>query len=316
MRLSLAQIETFYWIARLGSFHAAAAHLCVTQPSISGRIRELERELGCQVFDRSGSRVRLTDAGKAIQHHSEQVLSLMRNIYLDTRPDKLRGLLRLGVVETVAHVALPGLMRQLNTMRPSLHVELSVDVGSNLLQALNDRRLDVAVTTDAVAVNGIRVAPLRPIDLAWIGPVDHPLAGKTIRPEDLVQQVIFTQPPASTIGTTISNWFRQSQSAPQSLNLCNSLSVTSELIAAGLGFAVMTPALLREELRSRVHVFSAIPALPEPVLSIAALEETWSDDILWIGHFIAEKWTIGSFKTISEEPVNARGSRSGELTLR
>ena len=62
MRLTLAQIETFYWIARLGSFHAAARRLSLTQPSISGRIRELELDLGCALFDRTG-RPRAPDRG-------------------------------------------------------------------------------------------------------------------------------------------------------------------------------------------------------------------------------------------------------------
>ena len=80
MRLTLAQIETFYWIARLGSFHAAARQLCVTQPSVSGRIRELERELGCALFDRTGGRARLTETGKAIRQQAETMLSLARGI--------------------------------------------------------------------------------------------------------------------------------------------------------------------------------------------------------------------------------------------
>ena len=106
MRLTLAQIETFYWIARLGSFHAAARQLCVTQPSVSGRIRELERDLDCALFDRSGGRARLTKAGRSIQGQAEQMLSLAREIHDETSSGKLRGLLRLGVVETVAHIGL------------------------------------------------------------------------------------------------------------------------------------------------------------------------------------------------------------------
>ena len=170
MRLTLAQIETFYWIARLGSFHAAARQLCVTQPSVSGRIRELERELGCALFDRTGGRARLTETGKAIRQQAETMLSLAREIQHGANIGKLRGLLRLGVVETVAHLALPGLIRQLNASRPDLRIELAVDVGAMLLRQLDDRQLDVAITTDAVAAEGITVYPLGEVDLAWVGP--------------------------------------------------------------------------------------------------------------------------------------------------
>ena len=288
MRLTLAQIETFYWIARLGSFHAAARQLCVTQPSVSGRIRELERELGCALFDRTGGRARLTETGKAIRQQAETMLSLAREIQDGANIGKLRGLLRLGVVETVAHLALPGLIRQLNASRPDLRIELAVDVGAMLLRQLDDRQLDVAITTDAVAAEEITVYPLGEVDLAWVGPASHQLAGKTLTPSDLVDEPIFTQPEISTIGKTIRQWFDSGQCVPKSLSGCNSLSVTSELVAAGLGFAVMTPAIVRDDVADRICRFEADPPIPPRTLSLAALNETWSGETEFIATFVAE----------------------------
>lgn len=286
MRLTLAQIETFYWIARLGSFHAAARQLCITQPSISGRIRELERDLGCALFDRNGNRARLTEAGRAIQRRAEQMLSLAREIHGEAQSGKLRGLLRLGVVETVAHIALPGLIRKLNATRPDLRIELAVDVGARLLRQLDDRQLDVAITSDTVAADGISVAQLGAIILAWHGPVTHPLVGKVLTPRDLVDQAIFTQPDGSNIGRTIRDWFEAGHCAPNSQSVCNSLTVTSELVAAGLGFAVMTPTNVRPDIADRVWRFEADPPIPTRMLSVAALDETWSEDIEFIAEFV------------------------------
>lgn len=287
MRLTLAQIETFYWIARLGSFHAAARQLCVTQPSVSGRIRELERDLNCALFDRTGGRARLTKAGKSIQRQAEQMMSLAREIHDETSSGKLRGLLRLGVVETVAHIALPGLIRQLNDTKSDLRIELAVDVGAMLLRQLDERQLDVAITTDAIASDGITVHPLGEVDLAWLGPASHPLAGRTLTPTDLIDEAIFTQPEMSTIGRTIRQWFDAGQCKPKSLSGCNSLSVTSELVAAGLGFAIMTPAIVRDDIVDRVRRFDASPPIPPRTLSVAALTETWSGDIEFIAEFVA-----------------------------
>lgn len=288
MRLTLAQIETFYWIARLGSFHAAARRLHVTQPSISGRVRELERDLGCALFDRSGNRARLTEAGKAIQPQAEQMLSLAREIHDQTSTGKLRGLLRLGVVETVAHLALPGLIRELKATRPDLRIELAVDVGVLLMRQLEDRQLDVAITTDAASSEGITTAALGEIDLAWLGPAGHPLVGKRLAPADLVGEAIFTQPAISTIGKTIRQWFEAGQCTPRSISACNSLSVISELVAAGLGFAVMTPAIVRPDQAPRIHRFAADPPIPPRTLSVAALRETWSSDTEFIAGFVAD----------------------------
>lgn len=297
MRLTLAQIETFYWIARLGSFHAAARQLHVTQPSVSGRIREMERDLGCSLFDRSGARARLTEAGKSIQRQAEQMLSLAREIHSETSAGKLRGLLRLGVVETVAHIALPGLIRKLKSAKPGLRIELAVDVGAVLLRQLDERQLDVAITTDAVASEGITVHPLGHVDLTWVGPAAHPLVGKVLTPQDLAGEALFTQPEMSTIGRSIRQWFDAGQCSPKSLSTCNSLSVTSELVAAGLGFAVMTPASIRDDVAGRIVRFDADPPIPSRILSLAALDETWSADLEFIAGFVARSFeSSGAFR--------------------
>ncbi|CAN7412861.1 LysR family transcriptional regulator [Devosia sp. LjRoot16] len=293
MRLTLAQIETFYWISRLGSFHAAARQLNVTQPSVSGRIRELELELGTALFDRWGGRARLTEAGRAIQNQAEQMLTLAREIHDEAGSGKLRGLLRLGVVETVAHLALPGLIGALKLRRPQLRVELAVDVGAALIRQLEERQLDVVISNDSTNVEGAISRALGQIDLAWVGPVGHRLAGQVLHPADLRDEAIFTQPAQSTIGRTIRAWFDTGREAPKSLSVCNSLSVISELVAAGLGFAVITPALLSPELAARVVRYAAAPPIEARTLSVAALRETWSEDVEFIAEFVAEAFQQG-----------------------
>lgn len=288
MRLTLSQIETFYWIARLGSFHAAARQLNVTQPSVSGRIRELELELGTPLFDRSGGRSRLTEAGRAIQNQAEQMLTLAREIHDEAGAGNLRGLLRLGVVETVAHLALPGLIAALKVRWPELRVELAVDVGTVLMRQLEDRQLDVVISNDSTTMEGAVSLALGQVDLAWVGPVGHRLAGQVLTPADLRNEAIFTQPPQSTIGRTIRAWFDAGRETPKSLSVCNSLSVISELVAAGLGFAVITPALLSPELARRVVRFEAEPPIEARTLSVAALRETWSGDMEFVAEFVAE----------------------------
>ena len=60
MRITLRQIEAFYWTARLGSIHAAADHLNFSQPAVSSRIKELETALNVELFSRRNQRVQLT----------------------------------------------------------------------------------------------------------------------------------------------------------------------------------------------------------------------------------------------------------------
>src|SRR5579872_5461163 len=114
MRASLVQLETFFWVARLGSFHAAARHLRVTQPTISARIRELEEILAVTLFDRVRRRAEITPAARDILRETRQIIALADKIErrLQAR-DSMRGLLRLGAVESVAMIALPELLSRL-----------------------------------------------------------------------------------------------------------------------------------------------------------------------------------------------------------
>jgi DNA-binding transcriptional LysR family regulator len=103
MRPTLAQLEAFYWVGRLGGFHAAARHLHLTQPTISARVSELESTIGVQLFDRVRQRAALSYRGREILSSVERMLKISDEIAQNqSAPGSLRGLLRLGAVESVA----------------------------------------------------------------------------------------------------------------------------------------------------------------------------------------------------------------------
>src|SRR4051794_32461149 len=100
--LNLRQVETFYWVVKLGSFQAAADHLHTTQPGVSARVRQLERTLGVDLFDRSARSARLTARGRDLVEYATSLLVLSREIKQRVA-DKaaLTGLVRLGVADTI-----------------------------------------------------------------------------------------------------------------------------------------------------------------------------------------------------------------------
>ncbi|MEO7242658.1 MAG: LysR family transcriptional regulator [Variovorax sp.] len=252
MRATMAQLEAFYWIARLGSFHAAARQLHVTQPTISARIAELEQTLGAPLFDRANQRARLTSRGSGIVPSVDRMLKLSDDIALHSQSGStLRGLLRLGAVESVALMTLPHLLPRFVARYPELKVELTLDVGSALNRKLNASELDVAVLTDPQVNDGVTVEAVGNIELAWFAsarlklPRRHPL-----RPADLRLLPILTMPNPSTIHRAISQWFSAASVEPEHISSCNSLALMVRLIAAGQGIAVLPTAMVRAEVAS------------------------------------------------------------------
>lgn len=251
MRASIAQLEAFYWIARLGSFHAAARQLHVTQPTISGRVADLEATLGTQLFDRSRQRAELTAHGRAIVDPVDRMLKLSDDIALHSQSSRtLRGLLRLGAVESVALMTLPQLLPRFVARYPDLKVELTLDVSSTLNQKLNAKELDLAVLTDPQVGDGITVQAVGLIELAWFAAPHTTLPDRLLEPVDLCDVPILTMPSPSTIFRAIMTWFDVGRIEPAHLSTCNSLALMARLVAAGQGVAVLPTAMVRNEVEA------------------------------------------------------------------
>src|SRR5277367_3900363 len=105
-------IETFMWVVTLGSFRGAALKLNTTQPAISQRIADLEDELGVKLLQRDRHSTSPTPSGRQMTLYAEKLLG-MRSAMLAVVRDRsaFRGILRLGVAETIVHTWLTRLIK-------------------------------------------------------------------------------------------------------------------------------------------------------------------------------------------------------------
>lgn len=265
MRASLAQLEAFYWIARLGSFHAAARQLHITQPTVSARIAELENLLGARLFDRDRQKAELTTRGRGMVDLVDRMLRLSDDIAQHTGSNRtLRGLLRLGAVESVALLALPRLLPRFIASYPELKVELTLDVGASLSRKLNAGELDVAILTDPQVNDTITVEPVGRVALAWMASHRFKLPNRVLQPRDLRQLPIFTMPNPSTLFIAMSHWFDVAEVEPEHVSSCNSLALMARLIVEGQGVAVLPTALMKAEIDSgQIRILATkIPLTP------------------------------------------------------
>ena len=271
MRASLAQLEAFYWIARLGSFHAAARHLHVTQPTVSARIAELEAILGARLFERNRQRAELTARGHRMVAPVDRMLKLSDDIAQHSGSSKtLRGLLRLGAVESVALLALPRLLPRFIADYPDLKVELTLDVGTTLSRKLNASELDIAILTDPQVNDTITVESVGRIELGWMASRNLKLPKGEIKPRDLRALPILTMPHPSTIFTSMSHWFSTADVEPEHVSSCNSLALMARLIVEGHGVAVLPTALMQAEIDSgQIRLLPANPAMISGTMAVA-----------------------------------------------
>ncbi|MGB0682157.1 MAG: LysR family transcriptional regulator [Magnetovibrionaceae bacterium] len=167
--MNLKQIETFVWIATLGSFRKAAQKLNSSQPAVSSRINALETDLGTRLFERRAGSIKLTTQGVDLLPLAQKMMALGdRFREAASEQDAVSGLLRLGVSETIVQTWLPGFFQRAAKVFPNLDIELNVDVTSSMRDSLIERSLDLAFLMGPVSDYRIENRPLCSFDLAWV----------------------------------------------------------------------------------------------------------------------------------------------------
>jgi LysR family transcriptional regulator, glycine cleavage system transcriptional activator len=140
---SLAGVEAFVHVARLGSVKAAAEDLSLSSPALSRRIQALERFVGRPLFERRHQAIQLNEDGEKLMHLVAPILdSLTDAIETLTSPNPVMRL-RLGILPLYAQQRLLPNLPQLRTLHPSLH--LDVDTAAHSVTRLGEG-LDAAIT--------------------------------------------------------------------------------------------------------------------------------------------------------------------------
>lgn len=188
--MELRQLEYFVAVADERNFTRAAAKLHVTQPGVSAQIRQLERELGQELLDRSGRAVRLTEAGTVVLPFARAALGAVSGARLAV--DEISGLMRghvaVGMVVQCAALDIPDLLAAFHRRHPGIEITLAEDSSDHLADGVRDGTYDLAF---------IGLGPLSPAGppgrqpLAGLGlqvVADEPIVAAVAQDSDLAGQ--------------------------------------------------------------------------------------------------------------------------------
>lgn len=180
MDIDLRHLRSFVAVAEDLHFGKAAARLIVSQPALSRQIRELERELGTELFSRTSRQVRLTRAGELLLDEARLTLSQAdRMLSIIRRAGRGEvGQLAIGYLTSVAQGILLPLPRAYRAQRPEVGLLLYEGLDDKQLSAIADRHLDVGFVRSPGNHGGVRLEPIRREPLAAVLPEDHRLAGR------------------------------------------------------------------------------------------------------------------------------------------
>jgi LysR family hydrogen peroxide-inducible transcriptional activator len=252
---TIPQLRAFLAVAEHLHFREAAAALGVSQPALSAALASLEDNLGVQLVERTTRRVLLTEAGEALVAPAQAVVDAVEGFVDAARSGHrgLTGVLRIGVIPTVAPYLLPAALRAMRRLAPELEPQVHEEQTARLVTELVGGRLDVAVVALPVERPGLRETVLYDEDFVLVVPDSSPYAGRTQLPRSVLTELV------PLLLLEEGHCLRD-----QALDLCRSqgirdgesraaratsLATVTQLVAAGLGSTLLPETAVAVETR-------------------------------------------------------------------
>lgn len=303
--LDSRQVRAFCALARTGSFTKAARELHLTQSGISHSMKALETDIGCRLLDRMGKKVVLTQAGEQLLHHSKKILQEMAAARetLGHLGKWGKGRLRIGASTTACQHIIPPVLREFKESFPEHAVMLEPGDTPELVDALLNQRIDLALTLKASNESQLEFHPLFTDELHFIVAALHSWAksGHAERSEIPRQNYILYNKRSITF-RLIEEYFRREQMVLNTVIELGSMEATKELVKLGIGVSIVAPWIAQKEIEE-----GSLVALP---LGRRKLQRRWGI-LHWRGKRLnlAEETFMGLCESAS---ISLRGHFRGD----
>lgn len=264
--MDLDQLHTFLEIVRLKSFSKAAQTCFRTQPAISAQVRQLEQELGAALFERLGTRIALTPAGRILADFAEQILALRRQAQdaiheLERAP---RGELVIAANEATCIYVLPKVFSEFKRQFPNIQISVDRSYGARVVEAVLDNQADFGITQLPVEEKRLQAVSVHRDEIRLIAPPHHPLASAgAVGALELIPYPLLLPKTGST-RTKLNAWLEIVEDTVQVSMELDSTEMIKRFVQAGLGLGFVAASHCREEVET--GRLAALPLAPEPLL--------------------------------------------------
>jgi LysR family transcriptional regulator, hydrogen peroxide-inducible genes activator len=240
--MTLTELRYVVAVAETRHFGRAAERCFVSQPSLSASVKNLEEELGVQLFERGKRGVLLTEAGEQIVAQARRALEEADRVKAVARQgrDPLKGVLRLGIIHTVAPYLLPDLVGALRRVAPEMPLDVEENMTATLDRMLRAGELDAVVIALPYEAPGIETAPLYEETFEVVAPARHALTRKkSIAVEELDAGELLLLPVGHCFRDQVLDACNEFSRPPEPGRQGNSLETLRSMVASGLGVTVL-----------------------------------------------------------------------------
>ncbi|MDO8210634.1 LysR family transcriptional regulator [Conexibacter sp. CPCC 206217] len=312
-RVTLAQLKSFVLVARLGSVTAAANALEVTEPAVSVAVGALRRELGDELFVRSGRGIALTPGGRRLAALAGEILGLAEHARRTVReaPGEARRVEVAATGLVAEHIG--PLIEAFTARSESVPVDVAVEAvpGASFPDLLEQRRADVTLGPHPGLERSATIASvpfLRARQLIVAAP-GHPLVGRAgLEPASLARERWLVGPPAIDPTIGVGRYFERHAITPAAVGAYTSHAAAIAAAAAGEGIVLTLAHSVIVELSRRALVPLDVRGMP--------LVELWHASTLGLDRALPAALALQRFATTPEAMQAMSAGRVGTTSAR
>ena len=252
MTMTLHQLKIFWAVAQAKSYTKASKILGLAQPSLSQQISKLEEELGSKLFNRGFSKINLTDAGDYLYTKAEQIIANIEEVEegLKEFSANTRGILKIGMLSSVARNILPLTMQLFSDILPNIEINVLEVTPAEAIDLLYARQLNVAVVAeDSLAASNLSFAKKELFRDPYVLAVPKSLNLEDISSYNSLSQKYQNLMRSSIVfefgsqhKKRIEDWFKKNLNTKKVIAHTRSYEVALSMVEAELGVVVL-PAL-------------------------------------------------------------------------
>lgn len=240
--VTLRQLQVFESVARHLSHSRAAEGLYLSQPAVSMQIKQLETVIGLPLFEQTGKKLFLTEAGREMLHYSRSILQQVQEMeaVFGEMKGLERGHLNISVVST-ANYFMPQLLAKFCKRYPNINVILNVANRNAVLQQLAENATDLAVMGRPPQSADIVAKSFMKNPLVVIAPPDHPLCGvKRIKPKQLEPENFLVREPGSGTRGAMERFFAEHDIHFRTSMEMGTNEAIKQAVQAGMGLGILS----------------------------------------------------------------------------
>lgn len=243
MNFTLRQLEIFQLVAKHLSFTKAAEELFLSQPAVSGQVKQLENAVGLDLYEQLGRKIYLTEAGKLLYEFSSNINSEINNVKKDINNLKGMdgGLLYVSVATTVNYFAARHLSKFCQ-QHTGIRLHLDVTNRATLIEQLENNDTDLVLMGSLPDDLDLVIEPFMENPLVIIAPPNHPMVDeKNIPLRKLKDEKLLMREVGSGTRIAMEKFFLEKKNFKLISTIeMNSNEAIKQSVEAGLGLGIVS----------------------------------------------------------------------------